>query len=75
MKISYVDSNNKSEGYRFDKMCTYFYDVADLEVDSDENCNELMKVLIELKIKLQGKSNVAGCNEDNGISTNFILNE
>ncbi|KAK0581459.1 hypothetical protein LWI29_014019 [Acer saccharum] len=74
VKISYVDSNNKSEAHRFDKMCTYFYNVADLVVDSDENCNEVMKVLIELKTKLQGKSNVACCSEDNGISTNFMTN-
>ncbi|KAK1579019.1 hypothetical protein Q3G72_034960 [Acer saccharum] len=74
VKISYVDSSNKSEGHRFDKMCTYFYDVADLAVDSDENCNEVIKVLIELKTKLQGKSNVACCSEDNGISTNFMTN-
>ncbi|KAI9156581.1 hypothetical protein LWI28_008975 [Acer negundo] len=44
-------------------------------MDSDENCNEVMKVVIELKKKkLQGKSNVACCSEGNGISTNFMTN-
>ncbi|KAK2650408.1 hypothetical protein Ddye_017897 [Dipteronia dyeriana] len=43
VKISYVDLNNKSEGHRFDKMCTYCYDVADFAMDSDEKYNEVMK--------------------------------
>ncbi|TXG51722.1 hypothetical protein EZV62_024246 [Acer yangbiense] len=45
-----------------------------LAVDSDENCNEVMKLLMELKTKLQGKTNVACCSEDNGISINFMTN-
>lgn len=52
MKISYGNWIAKPETQRNDKMCNLFHEVADLADGKEEDCNMVMGILHDLKMKL-----------------------
>ncbi|KAK9206151.1 hypothetical protein WN943_016424 [Citrus x changshan-huyou] len=52
VKVSNDNWSTKHEGLRFDKMCNFFYDVAELATNNENNCNMVLEVLDDLKAKL-----------------------
>ena len=52
MKVSNDNCSTKPKGFRFDKMCKFFYDVAELATNNENNCNMAWEVLNDLKAKL-----------------------
>ncbi|KAK3217813.1 hypothetical protein Dsin_011783 [Dipteronia sinensis] len=52
VKIGYDNWSIKPEGHRFDKMCNSFYKVAHLATSNDDNCNIVLEMINDLKMKL-----------------------
>ncbi|KAL7220211.1 hypothetical protein ACSBR2_013138 [Camellia fascicularis] len=50
IKCSYNDRETNEQVQRYDKLCSYFYEIA---AKSEEKCNHLMSYLSEIKEKMQ----------------------
>ncbi|KAL7220217.1 hypothetical protein ACSBR2_013144 [Camellia fascicularis] len=50
IKCSYNDQETNEQVQRYDKLCSYFYEIA---AKSEEKCNHLMSYLSEIKAKMQ----------------------
>ncbi|KAL7251565.1 hypothetical protein ACSBR1_013411 [Camellia fascicularis] len=74
--LSFVETNEQVQQY--DKLCSYFYEIAKIAAESEEKCNHLMSCLSEIKEKMQKTDDqliesqcpsLSPCNEEfNGMS-------
>ncbi|KAL7220208.1 hypothetical protein ACSBR2_013135 [Camellia fascicularis] len=51
ISLSFVETNEQVQQY--DKLCSYFYEIAEIATESEEKCNHLMSCLSEIKEKMQ----------------------
>ncbi|KAL7220215.1 hypothetical protein ACSBR2_013142 [Camellia fascicularis] len=78
IKCSYNDQETNEQVQQYDKLCSYFYEIAKIAAESEEKCNHLMSCLSEIKEKMQKTDDqliesqcpsLSPCNEEfNGMS-------
>lgn len=51
VRSHFLDLNEQPHSYRFDKLCHKFFEFAEIEAESEDNCELLMVVLEEWKEK------------------------
>ncbi|XP_057463782.1 protein FAR1-RELATED SEQUENCE 6-like isoform X2 [Actinidia eriantha] len=75
---SYNDKETNEQVQRYDKLCNFFYEIAEIGAESEEKCDHLMGILSEVKGKMQKNDDqltkshcpsLSPCNEEfHGIS-------
>ncbi|KAL6562536.1 hypothetical protein OROGR_003543 [Orobanche gracilis] len=72
VRVSYSDWSISEEGRRYDKMCSAFFEVADLAYEFEDKCNLVNEKILALKQELTNSEK--SCNNSQH-SSNFISNK
>ncbi|KAL7251552.1 hypothetical protein ACSBR1_013398 [Camellia fascicularis] len=52
-KVEKGNQETNEQVQQYDKLCSYFYEIAEIATESEEKCNHLMSCLSEIKEKMQ----------------------